>query len=209
MINVIPQIFGANLAITPKNVFEIGSRDADDAIAIARMINVPNSAVSIFEPHPDLYRQIVFTKSDINAYQLGCSNKNGVLPFYSCIIGKEQNYGMSSLIPRKEYEDTIKYKKIEVKTVRMDDWMTENAVDEIDVLKLDVEGHTWEVLDGFGERISQVKAIHLEAERKQIWDGQKLFSDTIQKLLPTHAMVFCYDMGGQSDSIWIEKKCLK
>lgn len=209
MLNVVPQILSANLGKTITSIFEIGSRDADDAILLSNMLGVPHSAVTIFEPHPDLCSQIRYTKPTIRAEQLACSNVDGLLPFYSCIISNQSNWGMSSLVPREDYNDTSKYKKIDVKVIRMDNWMKENEINEIGFLKLDVEGNTWEALEGFGNRLKDIKVIHLEAERKHCWNNQHLFSEVIEKLLPTHDLVFCYDQGGQSDSIWIEKTSTK
>lgn len=210
MIHLLPQLLEKNFSGTITNLVEIGPRDGDDAVKMAQMFNVHPANITIFEPHPDLSRNIRLTKSpDITLVQKACSNKRGVLPFYSCIIGSVNNLGVSSLVHRPEYDDPSQYKRVDVDVIRMDDWMSENAVDRIDLLKLDVEGHTWEVLDGFGDRLKDVVVIHLEAERKQYWDGQKMFSDIIKQMLPTHELVFCYDSGGQSDSIWIEKRHTK
>lgn len=204
MINLIPEIVKTNFVGKVENVYEIGSRDGNDAVTIAQHFGVYPSNVHIFEPHPDLSAQIKYAYLAVNVHQVACSNVTGKLPFNSCIVEKEVNLGMSSLrnFP-KIYDD--RYVKIEVDVIRMDEYMKENDVDTVDILKLDVEGCAWEVLDGFGKRIKDVKIIHVECERHQIWDGQKIFSDTIRQLLPTHELVFCYDQGGQSDSIWISR----
>jgi FkbM family methyltransferase len=202
----LPEVLKANLGFTPSNVFEIGSRDGHDAVDIARLLGVFQSSVVIFEAHPDLAVQIRQRYPNVTVFNNACSNENGILPFHSCIMDANNNHGMSSLAPRSDYDDPTKYKTVNIDTIRMDDWMAEYEIKSIDFLKLDVEGKTWEVLDGFGARLKDVKVIHLEAERKQFWEGQKLFSDVITKLLPTHHLVHCIDLGGQSDSIWIEKE---
>ena len=206
MIQVIPEIVQKNYTGKVESVFEIGSRDGNDAVQISQAFRIQPSWVHVFEPHPDLSRQIGYTHPLVNVHQLACSNVTGKLPFYSCILDKETNWGMSSLRNNSASYDDKRYAKIEVDVVRMDEWMNQNAQDSIDLLKLDVEGCAWEVLDGFGSRLKDVKIIHVECERHQFWEGQKLFSDTIQQLLPTHDLVFCYDQGGQSDSIWISRE---
>lgn len=205
MIHVIPEILKHNFSGKIESIYEIGSRDGNDAVQIAQAVGVQLFNVHVFEPHPHLSTQIKFTHAGLNVHQLACSNVMGKLPFYSCNLDVETNWGMSSLRNNPSSYDDKKYSKIEVDVIRMDNYMKENDVDSIDLLKLDVEGCAWEVIDGFGDRIKDVKIIHVECERHQFWEGQKLFSDTIMQLLPTHELVFCYDQGGQSDSIWIQR----
>lgn len=205
MINVIPEILNKNFVGKIENTYEIGSRDGNDATAIGKGLGVPDFNIHVFEPHPDLSKQIGYTHPTIQVHQLACSNVVGKLPFYSCVLDKETNWGMSSLRHNPHYDVSKGYTKIEVDVIRMDGWMAANDVYSIDILKLDVEGCAWEVLDGFGERLKDIKVLHVECERHQFWDGQKLFKDTIAQMLPTHDLVFCYDQGGQSDSIWINR----
>ena len=57
------------------------------------------------------------------------------------------------------------------------------GLDEIDLVKIDVEGATYEVLESFGSDINKLKFIHLEAEYVQFWQNQKLYSDVSNLLL--------------------------
>ena len=85
--------------------------------------------------------------------------------------------------------------------------MEKHNIQKFDFIKLDVEGCSYEVLEGFGTRLKDVKAIHLEAEDDVVWEGQKLFSD-IQKLLTANnfEMMYFKKFWKQSDSIWIQKE---
>lgn len=58
--------------------------------------------------------------------------------------------------------------------------MNQNNVSRIDFLKLDVEGASWEVLDGFGDRIKDIGALHIEAEHIEAYEGETLWGSKKQ-----------------------------
>jgi hypothetical protein len=77
---------------------------------------------------------------------------------------------------------------------------------EIDMLKIDVEGNTYEVLEGFGYHLDKVKSIHLEAEHTPVWKGQKLYADIEKYLIDRDFIPVELKIGfPQSDSVWINK----
>jgi len=72
-----------------------------------------------------------------------------------------------------------------------------------------VEGANYEVLEGFGDELSRVKAIQVEGEYRQYWEGQKLYWD-IEQLLKQNNFELVHfslsDDGVQSDSFWVQKR---
>lgn len=52
--------------------------------------------------------------------------------------------------------------KEEIEVVRLDDVLLEQHIDQIDIIKIDVEGFEFEVLEGYGNLINQTKIILLE-----------------------------------------------
>ena len=90
----------------------------------------------------------------------------------------------------------------------MDDFIEKYNIDQIDVCKIDVEGCTYEVLEGFGNKLNIVKSLHVEAENSELYENQKLFED-ITIFLTGFTMVDYTDLNdGQCDSIWIRKDLL-
>ena len=82
--------------------------------------------------------------------------------------------GCSSLYAEKLSEPQFegKVKVIPTKVKRMDTLLQEeNILGVIDVVKVDVEGYTWEVLQGFGERLKDVCLFHLETEQDKTHEG--------------------------------------
>ena len=84
-------------------------------------------------------------------------------------------------------------------------------IDSVDFVKIDVEGCTYEVLEGFGERIRDVKCIQLEAEHVELFEGQRLFDEISSLLCKNNFVMAHFELldGKQSDSLWIQKNYLK
>ena len=117
-----------------------------------------------------------------------------------------QNTGLSSILNLTKYDTN----SVKVKAVRMDTFMQEHDISNIDFLKLDVEGCNFEVLEGFGDRLSDIKCIHLEAEHALYIDYKEknyLYTD-IERLLKKNGfeLVFFQRYTLQSDSFWVQKE---
>ena len=52
--------------------------------------------------------------------------------------------------------------KIDVQVKRLDEFLNENKINEVDLLKIDTEGFEYKVLQSLGSDISKIKTIHFE-----------------------------------------------
>ena len=197
--------------IKPENIFEIGANYGQDSAGLAKFLNVPPQHVYCFEAHPLICKEISKLYK-FNTFNVAVYNENKNIYFNalkkldSAINGI--NTGISSLY-KHNFVDGDKFEKIAVPAIRMDSFIENNNIKKIDFLKIDVEGANYEVLDGFGDKLKIVKAIHLESEHKMIWNGQKIFND--QKILLENfnfEMVYFYKFIEQSDSFWVRRDCL-
>lgn len=197
-----------NAAFTPKNFIEIGSRDGHDTAAMRQVFNLSPRNCFIFEAHPWCYSNIITTYPEFNTFNCAISNKTMPITFNAGIVGVEDNIGCSSI---KESSGDFKSDLIEVDAWRFDEICESLKIDSIDIIKIDVEGHTLEVLEGFGKMLSKVKALQLELEHIECWAGQALY-DEIKKFLLDNDFVevfFVRHAYDQSDSMWINNKHLK
>ena len=196
----------------PKNIFEIGANYAQDAEFLRKIFGINENNVYVFEPHPQIFAEIK-KMYNFNAYQLAVSNQNGRARFNAIDI-KNNEYKNSGISSLRDGLTTNKknFISVDVEMIRMDDFIEKNKIKEIDFLKLDVEGMNYEVLEGFGEKLSIVKAIQTEGEYKQYWQGQKLYKE-MADLLEKNNFKLVYFMlsndGIQSDSFWIQDNYLK
>lgn len=192
-----------------QNIFEIGTNYGQDAEFMRRYLGLGSNSVYVFEPHPQIVSEIrKYYK--FNIFDYAVSNKNGSAIFHAIDLFKFNNSGISSLLKHNIVNEEF-YFNSKVNTLRMDTFMQDYNITHIDFLKIDVEGCTYEVLDGFGERIRDVKCIQLEAEHVKVFEGQRLFDDIHSLLFKNNFMMAHFELldSKQSDSLWIRKEYLK
>jgi len=200
--------------LAPKNIFEIGANYAQDAAGLRWYFNVPAENVWVFEPHPQIFKEIEKLYR-FKAFNVAVFNDSLIAEFnmvdmdlLKAVNNNSVNIGMSGLMNRKDIVGVMK--KVPTQTIRMDEFMDQHQIESIDFLKLDVEGATFEALEGFGSRLKDVKAMQLEAEHIQVWENQKLYTD-IEKLLTEHgfSLLNFQRKSQQSDSIWVQEEYIK
>tara|TARA_R110002074_G_scaffold127756_4_gene267514 strand:- start:787 stop:1434 length:648 start_codon:yes stop_codon:yes gene_type:complete len=192
--------------LIPKRVLEIGSRDGIDPHILSNIFGISEDNIFIIEPHPKSFLSICETYPNSKNYNLALFNKNEDREF----IMLERDVGISSLLGRVDsfYERTP-HQKIKVECLRGDTFLQKNKLETLsfDLCKLDVEGATYQVLEGFGNLLTQIKSFHLECEYKEIWKDQAVYSQ-IKELMTSKGYTLLYEenlsnMNVQSDSIWV------
>jgi FkbM family methyltransferase len=125
----------------------------------------PNMYVHLFEPSAFLYDRLSLKYSGCSRVLINnsaLSDENATLPFYSNQVGST----LGSLAPRSfETSNALFSKDESVLVRRFDDyWMkcSESVSQIIDYVKIDVEGFELNVLNGFGDLLSQVRLIQWE-----------------------------------------------
>jgi len=194
----------------PQSIMDIGAMDGADTETLESNFKTGN--VYIIEPHPVLYSRICENRPEFKSFNFAASNQTAELEF-NTINTKNSNLGISSLYERVDdlsWASPSQFDKISVKSMRMDEFMESNQIDTIDLLKIDVEGHSFEVLEGFGERLKSIKCIHIENEHTEVWKNQKLYPEVEPILVNNGFVMLSIKVGWpQTDSIWIQKNCLK
>lgn len=168
-------------------VFDIGSRDGRQSLQIRKCL--PNSKIIAFEANPDNYNYMndsaELKDNNIDVFNIAVSNFNGISNFniygtdnYSC---KKELTGLSSLYERKDLKLS---RKISVDTVRLDDFVYNNKLENNDIaLWVDVEGADYQVIEGIEKIHKQVCLIHVEVLNEKIYEGpQKTKKEIIDKM---------------------------
>ena len=163
--------------IEVQSFIEIGSRDGHDTNYISHYWNVDPSKCYIIEAHPDCYQYIINMYPQFNTLNVAASNKTEVVTFNAGIIGVENNIGRSSVLEYTKGEFINKL--VEVDAWKIVDVMNHFNIDTIDLAKVDVEGFTLQVLEGFEEKLVGFKAIQMELESAEVWKGQSLYDDVV------------------------------
>lgn len=121
----------------------------------------PDLNCHLFEPSQrnfDILKESFYSKDKIRINKLALSDKNGKGNLYS----DEPGSFMASLTKRdlKSFGINLDH-EIEVNLKRFDNyWEDQNII--IDYVKIDVEGHELDVLNGFGELIKNVRLVQFE-----------------------------------------------
>ncbi len=142
--------------IKQATIFDIGANIGNHAISISQHCK------SIYAFEPDTKTNINLNKNiqlnninNIYTYEVGLSDNEGTSDFYINISG---NTGASTLHPN---EDSTHYKKSQIKLITGDKFIKEKAIKTIDLIKIGIEGHEIQALEGMKESIKLFKPIIL------------------------------------------------
>lgn len=146
-------------------VWEVGSRDGHDGVELASRIYDGASTifwkhaeVVLVEPNPDQVAVIKKNYPLATVHEFAISDEAGTAEF-TVYHGDIGTVGSSSLNP--DWKPGVENHKITVEVKRLEDIV---GSDEIDIMKIDTEGFSIQVLAGLGDKIRQVKVYHIETE---------------------------------------------
>lgn len=179
-------------------IFDIGSRDGIDAIFLRD--NIPNSIVYAFEACPTEYllHKDRVEKQNVNWFNLAIYNYDGSIVIHEKAIGS----GIHSVRDRgQEYGN----KTVTVPCMRVDTFCDKYNI-KPNVVKIDVEGCSMEVLESFGSYLKYVDIFHVESEEIKYFKDQVLQKDVFEFLERNNFKQIMYSSLGnfkQHDSVWI------
>lgn len=187
----------------PKNILEIGSRDGYHADYLKKYFNIPDDKVFIVDAHPYCAGIIRRDHPNYRVIEAAVAPKRGVLKFNAIQNLDLGSLGMSSVLP-KVAGPVFGETWVNVIAITGEDLIDLIEEPEIDLLKLDVEGLTYEVLESFSLNLRKIKFIHTEGEYTEVWKGQKLYKDLCD-LLTKYGFKEAYKvdmLAEQCDTVW-------
>ena len=133
---------------SPYCIFDVGSNKGQFLQLILDNIKVDDFSIHCFEPGHETFKTLVKSSKEdkrikLNNIGIGKAKGEAVLHFNS--VGS----GLASLTRRRLDHFGIyfnKSEKVEINTI--DNYCSENAINHIHLLKLDIEGHELDALDG-------------------------------------------------------------
>jgi len=189
-----------NLKTSPSTIFEIGALNAADSVKMKN--KYVNADVHAFEAHPSCYskyKDFAF-ENGIYYHNIGMWFEETEIEYHD----KGIDTGISSFRDRGQEYGTNKFV---IKTQTPHDFCIKNKISNIDILKLDVEGCSYEILNGFKSMLSNIKIMHIETEQQQHFAGQYVEKDVFKLLTDNNFIMLkhswcCFS---QYDSIWLKK----
>jgi len=163
-------------------ILDVGANVGDYASMVKEIC--PDAEVYSFEPHPETFVRLSdrAERYGFKAFNVGCSNENTKLKLY--------DYAESSITSHASlYRDVIEKihkgqsRELMVDIIKLDDFVTKHNINEVDLLKIDTEGHELKVLEGLERFISlgKVKAIHFEFNEMNV-ESRVFLKDFYSKL---------------------------
>lgn len=181
-------------------IVDIGAEDGSDSIELSK--EIPGAfcyAVEGLKENYDKYLKRLENKN-IKSFNAVILDYDGKIGFH------EKNDSGVHGVFRSHWSHTIKIH--ETDCYRFDTFISKYNLPIPDLVKLDVEGASYEVIKGFGEVLDKVKIIQIETETKYLFLGQRLQNEVFEILNKNHFKEF-YNMNccdGQYDSIFVNEK---
>jgi len=104
------------------------------------------SDLHVFEPSKELIeKHLTFNDQRVRVNNMALSNESGNVSLFK-VPG---NSGLNSLTKRRlDHFDVVMNDVEEIRAITLDEYVSENNITKIDLLKIDVEGHELDVLNG-------------------------------------------------------------
>jgi FkbM family methyltransferase len=181
------------LCIDAETVFDVGANTGLYSL-ITKSLN-PNAQVYAFEPVPKVLEYLNYN-IEINHYDIkiepkAASNFNGEAKVY---LIKGVEFTTSVTVNKSLLANTTPQNELKIDTIRLDNFIESNKIKKIDLMKIDVETHEPEVLEGMGEYMDKFKPDFLI----EVWD--KECAATLNHLFKNKGYLY-FDIDDKNDVI--------
>ena len=194
-------------------IIDIGTRDGDDAYYLYKKLN--STKVFAIDANLEAANRTRSKYPWMGVIHSAITAEDGETEFHIVKGEHKEAYGTSSVFnkdksvdPAPEYYDG-KIEKVTVPSIRMDTLLSRLGINEvIDVIKLDTEGYSWQVLQGFGDRLKDVRLIHMETEKTSIHE-EHITAEKIVEFMEDSGFALVdvsYEWGWNiEDQVWVNK----
>ena len=160
-------------------VFDLGGYEGDWS---AKIIEKYNCSAYIFEPVNEYYKKIVERFKDnkkVFVFNIGLSDKNGNIDIF-------YNGDSSSMVFK-----TSTSERIEIRNIC--DFLDEIKIKKIDVIKINIEGAEFDLLNEVIKKNYQTKFDNIQVQFHKMFDDSHEKRDIIRKKLSeTHQLTYDY-----------------
>lgn len=189
-------------------IIDVGTRDGDDAYLIKQKLN--SIHVYAIDARKEATEETKAKYPEFNVFETAVSNYEGTTKFYSVISDDKDYSGSSSIYNKKFRRKEYKHEIIEVPVITMNTFIEMNNLEYkyLDIVKVDIEGYTYQFLEGFTKHMNNVKLFHLETEINSTHKNHRN-NEEVAELLRKNSFVLVakqYEWGSEiEDQIWVNK----
>jgi 2-O-methyltransferase len=178
-VGIVPKSYIATYLPCNPTIVEAGAHTGQDTVELATMF--PEGRVFAFEPVPDLFKKLVRTTRrlrNVTPCLMALAHSDGILKLNVSEGGS--NASSSILKPKRHLEihPEVEFKNsIEVKGITLDRWATENEIERVDFLWLDLQGAELAVLKAAPRILQNTSAIYMEVSLIETYEGCPLYAE--------------------------------
>lgn len=151
-------------------IWDCGTRDGEDAKYLADALSA--KIVMAIDANPEAVDKTKQKFPEFRVIHAAILDYNGECEFTQIVSDRPDHAGSSSIIRTQTFPNASYHTHL-VPAKRMDNLIEANFDAKLDVLKVDLEGFTYEFLVGMGSYLKHSKVLHLETERFHRHDGHK------------------------------------
>lgn len=159
-------------------ILEAGAHAGADTVLFAK--RWPAGTIHAFEPVPVLFAELqnqTASLPNVKCYPYALSKESGTVVMH---LSTDDMPASSSILPPKrhlDYHPTVGFSgQVEVPSVTLDDWMTQEKIARLDALWLDLQGFEFPVMQASPATLSKVRVIVTEFADVELYAGQERFS---------------------------------
>lgn len=180
-------------------ILDIGAMDGEDAAELQHLF--PQAEICAIEGLRENYTTYLQCRRDIRCFHAVIGAHDGMVEFF-----EKEWQGLHGMYERICPPATVG-KRME-RCYRLDTFLKLNSIAQPDLIKIDVEGATYDVLIGSGQALDGVRVLQIEAETKEWFRGQVL-EDRIVAFLESRSFWRIFRMQcceGQYDSVFLNAR---
>lgn len=191
---------------TAENIFDIGTRDGDDANFLKQTLSAKN--VYAIEARPEAAKLTKEKYPEFTVFETAISDFSGETEFYEIVSDDADYAGSSSIYNNKFERPEYPHKIIKLPVTTMNNIIESNNLTNtiFDIVKVDIEGFTFQLLCGMHKYIKNVKMFHLETEK---WSTHTTHRNSVEiaNVMRSHGFMLVgkqYQWGEDiEDQIWV------
>ncbi len=186
-----------------KNIMEIGSLNGVDSLFFKS--KYPESNVFCIEGLPDNYDTYLKDLTTITPINIVVADYDGVITYH-----KKDINGIHGILDRGQQYGT---KTLQLQCNTMKTICDNYKIKSLDLVKIDVEGATFEILNSMGDMLKTIKIMHIETESYPFFTNQKLHDEVYDFLINNGFTMVDFtkapiSKGYQHDSVWVNNNIL-
>ncbi|HXS29115.1 MAG TPA: FkbM family methyltransferase [Steroidobacteraceae bacterium] len=146
--------------LPPRHLFDVGANRGDWTAAAAGLM--PQSRIHAFEIVPRTFKELeerVGRLANVRLNDRGLSSRPEQVLIH---LGPTSDTATACRIEGMRFHEEYYTSDVRCQVITAADYMRALAIDEVDFVKIDVEGMDLEVIRGFGERLRDVRAVQFE-----------------------------------------------